>query len=236
MTLAVFAAACLVLWLVSAFVATPYVVSGSSASKTLLNGDRVLVVKTAYGPRLPVERLFHCRRILKSTPSAGDWMAFNMPDDTLHSVTHRKVCIGQCIGTPGSAVNLTRQGFIAKPGDKGTFRFDVPAKGQIVNVTPWNARIICNAVNLHEPCHFAELKGDTLMLDGHSASEVMFTQDYFWIYSGSQNDMHDTRSFGLLPESHIIGKVELVIFSADPAKPWLQNFRSGRFFMPVSNK
>ena len=100
---------------------------------------------------------------------------------------------------------------VSRRQSKDSYPFVVPAKGRRVSITKWNARLVCNTINLHEPCHCAELKGDTLLIDGHTTNYVVFTQDYFWVFSGMQSNTDDSRSYGLVPQNHIIGKVMLIL-------------------------
>lgn len=233
-TLAVFLAACAVLCLVRLFAVAQYTVCSPQPADGLLPGDHVAVVKTSYGVRLPFPGMFHCRRLEYSRPLRGDLMAFNLPTDTSRQIPDRTVCVARCLALPGDTVWLTPNMRISVPEDSGAVPFVVPARGKRVVVTKWNARLICNTVNLHEPCHCAEMSGDTLLVDGHTARYVMFTHDYFWVYSGSQSNLDDSRSYGFVPKSHLIGRVGLVLYSAMQNAPFYRCLRPGRFFVNPS--
>lgn len=225
-----FLAACLVLWIVRQFVATQYTLPRDTAAGGMLPGDHVLVSKTAYGARQPFPDLFNCRRIGYRRPGHGDIVAFNLPTDTLHSIPGRKVCMAQSFALPGDTVWLSPKMAVSAKPAKGALPFAVPGRGTRVSVTRWNARLLCNTVNLHEPCHTAEMKGDTLLIDGHTATYVAFTQDYFWMYSGQQGDLGDSRTYGLVPQSHLVGKGVMILFSTRPFAPLNRSLRAGRFF------
>ncbi len=235
-TLAVFLAACLVLCLIRLFVFDQYTVSSQRPAAGFRQGDRLLVSKMSYGVRLPFTEYTGCRRLGGGMPQRGDWMAFNMPADSSKDISERTVCIAQCFALPGDTVTLTKDMKVGRRQGKGSFPFAVPAKGRRVYITKWNARLLCNTINLHEPCHCAELKGDTLLIDGHTAPYVVFTQDYYWAYSGQQSNTEDSRYYGLVPQSHLIGRAMLVLYSINQDEPFYRSLRQDRFFkIPQDN-
>lgn len=228
-TAAVFLAACLALWVVRQFVAAQYTMPRDTAAGGMLPGDHVLVSKTAYGARLPFPELTDCRRIGYRRPGRGDIVAFNLPTDTLRPIPSRKVCMALSLALPGDTVWLSPKMAVSAKPAKGSLPFVVPGRGARVAVTRWNARLLCNTVNLHEPCHTAAMRGDTLLIDGHAATYVAFTQDYFWMYSGRQGDLSDSRAYGLVPQSHLVGKGVMILFSTRPFAPLNHSLRAGRF-------
>lgn len=228
-----FAAVTLLLWLVSVTVATEYTVVSPPRGGQLMEGDRVVVSRLSYGLRLPWPGLQFSRRLSYRRPERGGIMAFNLPSDSLHTLLSRPVVFGTCLALPGDTVYVSRTGLLRRTPSRGFFPFAIPARDVPVRVTPWNASLLCSALNLHEPCHTAALKGDTLMVDGHSAEFIAFTQDYFWAYSGAQSDKFDSRFFGLLPESHIIGRVVGIFFSLRPHAPLRSRLRAGRMFKAI---
>lgn len=228
-TAAVFLAACLALLVVRQFVAAQYTMPRDTAAGGMLPGDHVLVSKTAYGARLPFPELTDCRRIGYRRPGRGDIVAFNLPTDTLRPIPSRKVCMALSLALPGDTVWLSPKMAVSAKPAKGSLPFVVPGRGARVAVTSWNARLLCNTVNLHEPCHTAAMRGDTLLIDGHAATYVAFTQDYFWMYSGRQGDLGDSRAYGLVPQSHLVGKGVMILFSTRPFAPLNHSLRAGRF-------
>lgn len=230
-TLAVFLAACMILCLVRQFLVVQYSISSPRPAVPLKQGDRIVVFRTSYGVRLPFPEIFQCRRLGSKMPGRGDLMAFNLPTDTSRQIPSRMVCVAQCLALPRDTVWLTRDLKVSTRQGRETFPFVVPARGTRVKVTKWNARLLCNTINFHEPCHCAEMIGDTLMIDGHTARDVMFTQDYFWVYSGAQSNVDDSRSYGLVPKSHLVGKVGFVVYSVIDGAPFYRCLRPDRFFV-----
>lgn len=91
--------------------------------------------------------------------------------------------------------------------------FIVPRRGQTVPIYPWNQALLCNTLVLHEHRR-AEIKNDTLYIDGKPARQCRFTKDYYWITANNAANLSDSRLFGLVPEDHLIGRAALIWFSA----------------------
>lgn len=107
--------------------------------------------------------------------------------------------------------------------------FVIPKKDESVRVYPWNVRLLHDAIIKHEGRH-AEMKGDTLYIDGHKAFSYLFTKDYYWMVSNNSINLNDSRLFGFVPEDHLIGKAALIWFSKDPEAKVLEGYRWNRFF------
>ena len=75
---------------------------------------------------------------------------------------------------------------------EGVHPFVVPAKGMLVKAYPWNARLLCNTINLHEGRH-ATLKGNTLVIDGTPVKGFRFTKDYCWVAASNSINVTDSR-------------------------------------------
>lgn len=89
----------------------------------------------------------------------------------------------------------------------------VPRKGVPVTVYPWNAVLLCNTI-AHYEGRRATLSGDTLCVDGKPISRYTFKQDYCWMASNDPTNLSDSRLFGFVPESHLVGKAVRIWFSS----------------------
>lgn len=115
---------------------------------------------------------------------------------------------------------------------EGVHPFVVPAKGMLVRAYPWNAKLLCNTINLHEGRH-ATLKGNTLVVDGTPVKGFRFTKDYCWVAASNSIHVTDSRLFGFVPADHLIGRVSLIWFSRDPSQPWNKGYRWERVFQSL---
>lgn len=90
----------------------------------------------------------------------------------------------------------------------------VPGKGKPVRVYPWNRTLLRNTLVLHENKQ-AEIKNDTLYIDGKPVQHCYFTKDYYWVGANNSINLSDSRLFGFVPKDHIIGKASLIWFPKD---------------------
>ena len=93
-------------------------------------------------------------------------------------------------------------------------------------------RLMQDAIARHEG-RKAEIKGDTLFVDGQPAASYSFSSNYYWMVSNNSVNRNDSRQFGFVPESHLIGKAAFVWLSKDPDAGWLGGYRWNRFLQPV---
>lgn len=198
-----------------ALVFTVYTVSGSGLEPCFINGDRVLVNRWSYGLRTGGGPYFRYTRWMSSPVERGDLVAFNSPSDSSVPFTSLPVSACYCTGVPGDTV--TADGV----------RLIVPGRGHIVKVNDSNVRLLCYLYNRYEG-HSARVVDGRLIVDGAETRCASFVNDYYWFSSGRPSEPYDSRYFGFVPESHIIGRVAVLLYSVDPSLPFYECLRPGR--------
>ena len=108
----------------------------------------------------------------------------------------------------------------------------VPSKGKALRVYPWNITLLRNTLVMHEGKQ-AEIKNDTLYIDGKPTQHCFFTKDYYWMASNNSVNLSDSRLFGFVPQDHMIGKASLIWFSKEKGTGILDGYRWNRFFKSV---
>ena len=108
----------------------------------------------------------------------------------------------------------------------------VPGKGKALRVYPWNITLLRNTLVMHEGKQ-AEIKNDTLYIDGKPTQHCFFTKDYYWMASNNSVNLSDSRLFGVVPQDHIIGKASLIWFSKEKGTGIFDGYRWNRFFQSV---
>ena len=125
----------------------------------------------------------------------------------------------------GKAIRLTP----LQPTNEHIHPFIVPKQGCSVRVYPWNIHLLAETIRRHEGKQ-VEIRHDTLYVNGQKAFSYLFHQDYYWMVSNNSANINDSRRFGFVPASHLIGRARLVWFSKDPTEDWLHGYRWQRFF------
>ena len=108
----------------------------------------------------------------------------------------------------------------------------VPSKGKALRVYPWNITLLRNTLVMHEGKQ-AEIKNDTLYIDGKPTQHCFFTKDYYWMASNNSVNLSDSRLFGFVPQDHMIGKASLIWFSKEKGTGILDGYRWNSFFQSV---
>lgn len=108
----------------------------------------------------------------------------------------------------------------------------VPGKGKALRVYPWNITLLRNTLVMHEGKQ-AEIKNDTLYVDGKPTQHCYFTKDYYWMGSNNTVNFSDSRLFGFVPQDHIIGKASVIWFSKEKGTGLFDGYRWNRFFRTV---
>ena len=108
----------------------------------------------------------------------------------------------------------------------------VPRHGKPVHVYPWNITLLRNTLLLHEHRQ-ADIRHDTLYVEGQPVNDVVFCHDYYWIGANNSVNMQDSRLFGFVPHSHLIGRASRIWFSKDPDASFFDGYRWQRMGQKV---
>ena len=188
----------------------------SGYSPLLQKGDRVLVQRWSYGYRLFWKGEYH--RLCPKPIVCGDWVAFNLPDNG-------GTCIGRIFACPEDTVWMGANGLVSEFQNfsKGCiWPVVLPAKDKKIRATKWDKGLYDQTLRHYEQPS-AYHAGD---------STYCFCHNYYWISSGSDENLSDSRTMGFLPEEYILGKVSTVLYAVDTCQKW-PCLRKDRIFLPV---
>lgn len=65
-----------------------------------------------------------------------------------------------------------------------------------------------------------KVNGDQILINGKPATSYTFQQDYYWMMGDNRNRSEDSRSWGFVPEDHIVGKPVFIWMSLDENESW----------------
>jgi signal peptidase I len=112
----------------------------------------------------------------------------------------------------------------------------IPKKGETIVLNTEN-------IALYQRC-IVNYEGNTLRQDGNRfyingvpANSYTFKFDYYFMMGDNRHNSLDSRSWGFVPEDHIVGKPLLIWMSIDKDRGWLDGkIRWNRLFTTVSGK
>lgn len=109
------------------------------------------------------------------------------------------------------------------------YTIELPQCNQEVSITPRNAAFYADIINRYEHAK-VDLCGDALYRGGRKIESYRFTQPYYWVLCDNRTSAADSRTFGVLPHSHVIGRCGTIIFSIDARQTGFSSWRTNRFF------
>jgi len=136
--------------------------------------------------------------------------------------------------------------------DVGTFPYDgrkfpwnidwygpltIPAKGVPIELTPKNIPLYRRLIAAYEGNQLEEKNGK-FFINGKETTTYTPKMDYFWMMGDNRNNSADSRSWGFVPENHIVGKPLFIWLSLKNGRLFGEGggVRWNRLFMGASGK
>ena len=194
-------------------------VSTGSMSPTIIEGDRVVIEKSAYDFFFP----FISRKVMKTgTPSRGDIVIFKREDNS-------QLLIKRIVGLPGETIEIANNkvrvnGIRANYERLNKKRFDY-----LDLYTRTKNEFLVEVFEDSE--HSIMLQKKT----NHNASSPMkvnIPEGYYFVLGDNRNSSIDSRNIGLIPREQIFGKARTVAFSLDYDRFYVP--RKDRFFSDLN--
>lgn len=241
------------------FIFEIYRIPSGSMGPTLIAGDFVIASKVNYGPRIiniwklafSGELKFYQRKGFDRV-RANDVIVFNYPQyeylaDSVDFI-FGTILIKRCLGIAGDTIKIRKnRSTITKLSITyyDLFPYDttlhwnvdyygplyVPRKGDTIPLIKENLKQY-HDVLLYENIGI-QIQNDSAFLNGIYYSRHCFKYNYYFMLGDNYYQSKDSRFWGFLPETHIIGKATMVLFSIEPGKPWYKKFRWHRFFKKI---
>ncbi|MDE1192749.1 MAG: signal peptidase I [Arachidicoccus sp.] len=101
----------------------------------------------------------------------------------------------------------------------------IPKKGVTVTLTPENIPLYQRIIHTYEH-HSFEQKGNQFIIDGKTTNQYTFEYNYYWMMGDNRHRSQDSRYWGFVPESAIVGKASLIWFSWQNGPRWKRIFKA----------
>jgi signal peptidase I len=105
----------------------------------------------------------------------------------------------------------------------------IPKKGATVDLDLINICLYQRIIQAYEG-NTLEIKDGKIYINGALTSTYTFAMDYYFMMGDNRHGSYDSRSWGFVPEDHIVGKPLIIWFSSDKDKRFPANIRWSRMF------
>ncbi len=111
----------------------------------------------------------------------------------------------------------------------------IPKKGETIELTADNLPIYQRCIEAYEN-NKLEVTPEGIFINGEQTNLYTFKMDYYWMMGDNRHNSADSRSWGFVPEDHIVGKPIVVWLSLDKDRGWFDGkIRWNRIFKWVHN-
>jgi signal peptidase I len=108
----------------------------------------------------------------------------------------------------------------------------IPKKGGTVNIDTVNICLYQRIIQAYEG-NILEIKDGKIYINSAQTSTYTFAMDYYFMMGDNRHGSYDSRSWGFVPEDHIVGKPLFIWFSSDKDRRFPMNIRWKRMFNTI---
>jgi signal peptidase I len=105
----------------------------------------------------------------------------------------------------------------------------IPEEGATVELNTSTLPFYRRIIEAYEN-NSVRVEGDRIFINGEVKDNYTFQQDYFWMMGDNRHSSSDSRYWGYVPETHIIGKPKFIWLSLNENKKFLSKIRWDRLF------
>jgi len=107
----------------------------------------------------------------------------------------------------------------------------LPKKGDVVQINSVTLPLYRRLIQVYEG-HQLQVKDSTILIDGKPATNYTIQGNYYWMMGDNRHNSLDSRFWGYVPETHIVGKAWFVWMSYEGS---LAHIRWSRLFHGIKS-
>jgi len=100
---------------------------------------------------------------------------------------------------------------------------EIPKKGETITLSPQNISLYRRLITNYENNTLEESNGKYI-INGKETTTYTTKYNYYWMMGDNRHRSQDSRYWGFVPETHVVGKASLIWFSWNDGPRWKRIF------------